>query len=128
MEALKEATKKKFRTSVKQALIILFFLSVISLFFKSQKIFLGVLTGGGLSLLNIVILGKMGGRFFQQNNPHKTPIIVTYVIKIIILFGVLFFLVSHEVVNVLSFIISFSIIIFIIGFESIFPPQRPSNY
>src|SRR4030043_2484658 len=108
MEALKEATKKKFIASEKRALIVLFFLSAVSLFFESKKFFFGVLIGGGLSLVNIVILSKIGEKVFQQSSPRKTPVVITYIIKIIILFGVLFFLVSQEVVNVFAFIFGFS--------------------
>ena len=128
MEALKEATKKKLVASEKRALIILFFLAAASLFFESKKIFLGVLIGGGLSLVNIVILSKIGEKVFQQSSPRKTPVIITYIIKIIILFGVLFFLVSHKIVDIFAFIVGFSIILLIVGFESIFPSQKTTNY
>jgi small-conductance mechanosensitive channel len=124
MEVLKEATKKKLAASEKRALIFLFFLAAASLFFESKKIFLGVLIGGGLSLVNIVILSKIGEKVFQQSSPCKTPVIITYIIKIIILFGVLFFLVSQEVVNVFAFIIGFSMVLLIVSFESIFPSQK----
>jgi len=128
MEALKEATKKKLVVSEKRALIFLFFLAAASLFFESKKIFLGVLIGGGLSLVNIVILSKIGEKVFQQSSPRKTPVIITYIIKIIILFGVLFFLVSQEVVNLFAFIVGFSTVLLIVGFESIFPSQKTTNY
>lgn len=124
MDDLKEATKKKLAASEKRALIILFFLAAASLFFESKKIFLGVLIGGGLSLANIVILSKIGEKVFQQNSPRKTPVVITYIIKMIILFGVLFFLVSHEVVNIFAFIVGFSIILLSVGLESIFPSQK----
>jgi len=128
MEALKEATKKKLVVLEKRALIFLFFLAAASLFFESKKIFLGVLIGGGLSLVNIVILSKIGEKVFQQSSPSKTPVIITYIIKMIILFGVLFFLVSQEVVNVFAFIVGFSMVLLIVGFESIFPSQKTTNY
>ena len=128
MEALKEATKKKLVVSEKRALIFLFFLAAASLFFESKKIFLGVLLGGGLSLINIVILSKIGEKVFQQSSPRKTPVIITYVIKIIILFGVLFFLVSQEVVNLFAFIVGFSTVLLIVGFESVFSSQKTTNY
>jgi len=128
METLKEATKKKLVASEKRALIILFFLAAASLFFESKKIFFGVLIGGGLSLVNIVILSKIGEKVFQQSSPRKTPVIITYIIKIIILFGVLFFLVSQEVVNIFAFIVGFSMVLLIVGFESIFPSQKTTNY
>jgi len=128
MEALKEATKKKLVALEKRALIFLIFLVALSLFFESKKIFLGVLIGGGLSLVNIVILRKIGEKVFQQSSPRKTPVIITYIIKMIILFGVLFFLVSQEVVNVFAFIFGFSMVLLIVGFESIFPSQKTTNY
>jgi hypothetical protein len=128
MGALKEATKKKLVASEKRALVILIFLSTASLVFESKKIFFGVLIGGGLSLVNIVILSKIGEKFFQQSSPRKTPLIITYIIKIIMLFGVLFFLVSHKVVNIFAFIIGFSVILLIFGLESTFSSQKPGNY
>jgi len=126
MEDLKEATKKKLVESEKRALFILFFLAAASLFFESKKIFFGVLIGGGLSLINIVVLSKTGEKVFQQSSPRKTPVVITYIIKLIILFGVLFFLVSHEVVDIFAFIAGFSIILLIISLESIFPSQKTS--
>jgi len=86
-----------------------------------------VLIGGGLSLVNIVILSKIGEKVFQQSSPRKTPVIIIYLIKMIILFGVLFFLISHEVVNIFAFIVGFSIILLIVGLESIFPSQKTTN-
>jgi hypothetical protein len=128
MEGLKEATKKKLAASEKKALVILVLLSAASLYFKSKQIFLGVLIGGGLSLVNIVMLSKLGEKVFQQNSPRKTAIAITYTIKIIILFGALFFLVNYKIIDVFAFIIGFSIILLIIGFENIFPSQKKINH
>jgi len=129
METLKEATKKKLVASEKKALIILFFLSPASLFFESKKmIFLGILIGGGLSLANIMMLSKMGEKVFQQTGPRKTTVVIIYIIKMIILFGVLFFLMRYKVVNIFAFIVGFSIILLIVGWEIVFPPQKPTNY
>lgn len=129
MEALKEATKKRLAASEKRALIILFFLSAASLFFHSKKIFWGVLIGGGLSLVNIVILSKIGEKVFQQNSPRKTPVVITYIIKIIILFGALpYFLFKHKIVDFFAFIAGFSIILLIVGLESISPRKKQPNY
>jgi hypothetical protein len=128
MESLKEATKKKLVASEKKALIILVFLAAASFFFESKKIFFGILIGGGLSLVNIVILSKIGEKVFQQSGPRKTLVIITYLIKMIILFGVLFFLLRYKIVNIFAFIAGFSIILLIIGFESIFPSEKKTNY
>ncbi len=128
MGTLKEATKKKLVASEKKALIILFFLSAASLFFESKKIFLGILIGGGLSLANIMMLSKMGEKVFQQTGPRKTTVVIIYIIKMIILFGVLFFLVRYNVVNIFAFIVGFSIILLIVGWEIVFPSQKPTNY
>jgi len=128
MEALKEATKKKLVALEKRALIVLVFLAAASLFFESKKIFFGILIGGGLSLVNIVILSKIGEKVFQQSSPRKTPVIITYLIKMIILFGVLFFLVRYKIVNIFAFIVGFSMILLVVGFESIFPSQKTTNY
>ena len=125
MEALKEATKKKLVALEKRALIILFFLSAASLFFHSKKIFWGVLIGGGLSLVNIVILSKIGEKVFQQSSPRKTPVVIIYIIKIIILFGALpYFLFKYKIVDFFAFIAGFSIILLIVSLESIFPSQK----
>jgi hypothetical protein len=43
---------------------------------------------------------------------------------LIILFGVLFFLVTHKIVDIFAFIVGFSIILLIVGFESMFPSQK----
>ena len=127
MEAIKES-KKKLTASGKKALFILFFLVFGSLFFKSEKVLLGVFIGGVLSLINIVVLSKIGEKVFQQSNPSKTPAIITYIIKLIILFGVLFILVNYEVVNIFAFIIGYSTILLTIGLGSILPSQKTTSY
>jgi hypothetical protein len=128
MEIVKEATKKKLVASEKKALIILFFLSAASLFFESKKIFLGILIGGGLSLANIMMLSKMGEKVFQETGPRKTTVVIIYIIKMIILFGVLFFLVRYNVVNIFAFIFGFSIVLLIVGWEVVFSSQKPTDY
>ena len=124
MEVLKEATKKRLATSEKRAFFILIFFSAASYFFTSKKFVLGVLIGGGLSLLNIIALSKIGENVFKQSSPRKTPAVIAYLVKIIILFGVLFFLITHELINIFAFIIGFSVILLIIGLEIIFPSQK----
>jgi small-conductance mechanosensitive channel len=95
-----------------------------SYFFVSKKVFFGVFIGGVLSLLNIVVLSVIGEKVFKQKNPRKTLVIISYLIKIIILFGVLYFLISHEVINIFAFIAGFSIMILIIGFGIFFSSQH----
>lgn len=116
--------KKRLSSIEKKTLVILFFLVLISLIYKSKKIVLGILFGGCLSLGNIIFLSKIIENIFQQTKPSKTPIMVGYLFKILLLFGMLYVLIAYDLVNIIAFIIGFSSIFIAVGIESVFPSRH----
>ena len=127
MEGLKESKKKLFSIE-KKTLIALVFLVLGSLFFESKKILLGIIIGGGLSLANIIILGKIGEGIFLKTRSSKTSILASYVAKMIVLFGLLFLLITKDIVNIIAFAIGFSSVFLAMGLEIIFPAQNKTDY
>jgi len=111
--------KRSFKLLKIKTLSFWFFLILLSLFFKSKEIFLGVVIGGGVSLGNFIVLEKIGETIFFKNRPNKMLVIPVYLIKIIILFGLLFILITKEIINPLAFIIGFSLIFLIIIVDAV---------
>lgn len=114
-------SKKRLNSIQKKTVIVLLLLIAASLFYKSAKISLGIVVGGCLSLINLKVLSRIAENIFQQTKPNKTPIIISYVIKIFILFGTLYLLITRDLVNIIAFIIGFSAIFIAMFLESIFP-------
>jgi len=111
--------KRSFKLLKIKTLSFWFFLILLSLFFKSKEIFLGVVIGGGVSLGNFIVLEKIGETIFFKNRPNKMLVIPVYLIKIIILLGLLFILITKEIINPLAFIIGFSLIFLIIIVDAV---------
>ena len=122
MDELKES-KKKLYTIEKRAALVLVIILLGSLFFESKKIFSGVALGGGLSLANLFLSGKIVEGIFQKRPPNKAPIIIGYIIKIVFLFGVLFFFITQGVINPIAFVVGFSSVFLAAGIETVFPTR-----
>lgn len=122
MDELREP-KKKLKSLGIKALVILAVVTIISFFYDSPKIILGIVVGGVLSLGNLLLLARVGESIFRQEQPNKTPIIAAYVIKMALLFGLLYFLITRNIVDILAFVIGFSSIFIALGIEIIFPPR-----
>ena len=122
MDELKEPKKKLYTIAKRAALVLLAFV-LGSLFFESKKVFFGVTLGGGLSLANLLLSGKIVEGIFQKKTPNKAPIIIGYIIKILFLFGVLFFLITRGVINPIAFVVGFSSVFLAAGMETLFPSR-----
>jgi len=127
VEGLKESKKKLFSIE-KKTLIALVFLVLGSLFFESKKILLGIIIGGGLSLANIIILGKIGEGTFLKTRSSKTSILASYIAKMIVLFGLLFLLITKDIVNIVAFVVGFSSVFLAVCLEGISPAQNKTEH
>ena len=126
MDNLKEP-KKKLKSLGIKALVVLAIVTTFSFFYDSPKIILGIVIGGLLSLGNLLLLTRVGESVFQQEKSNKTPIILAYIIKMVLLFGLLYFLITRNIVDILAFVIGFSSIFIALGIEIIFPPRPKSE-
>jgi len=125
MLALKEQ-KKRLNSIEKKAGLILFFLSLGSIYYQSVAVFLGVVFGGSLSLVNLRLLRKIVENLFHQKPPNKSLIVRQFVIKIALLFGIVYFLATYKLVNIVAFVVGFSVFLVAIIIESLYPPYRPT--
>jgi len=95
-----------------------------SIYYQSLDISLGVIFGGFLSLINLAILTRIAKNIFQQDIPSKSAIFVQYVIKIVLLFGILYIVIRYNFVNIIAFVVGFSAFFIALIVENIFPSQR----
>ena len=95
-----------------------------SIYYQSPKISLGVILGGFLSLINLAILTRIVKNVFQQDIPSKSAIFVQYVIKIVLLFGILYIVIRYNPVNIIAFVVGFSAFFIALLAENVFPSQR----
>jgi ABC-type multidrug transport system fused ATPase/permease subunit len=117
--------KKRLGAIQKKTAAVLFFLLLLSLIYKSTKVSLGIAIGGCLSILNIGVLGRIIDILFSQEKPSKAVIVRQYVIKLIVLFGTIYLLVTYHLVNIIAFIVGFSAFLFVLLLEGLFPPREP---
>jgi hypothetical protein len=94
------------------------------MYYQSPKISLGVILGGILSLINIEILTKIVENLFQQDVPSKSIIVVQYVIKIVLLFGILYAVITYKPVDIIAFVVGFSAFFIALLIENIFPSRH----
>lgn len=118
------ASKKKLYSIVKRTIVILILLVLLSLYYESAKISLGVLLGGTVSLVNILVIGKVVENIFKHDEPSKMPIVVGYVVKITLLFGMVYAIATYGIVDMLAFVIGFSAFIVSLFLETLFPSPR----
>ena len=118
-------SKRRLGAIQKKTAIILFFLLLLSLLYKSSKVSLGIAAGGTLSLLNLGALGRIIESVFSQEKPSKALILWQYVVKLILLFGIIYLLVTYNLVNIIAFITGFSAFLFAALLEGLFPSGEP---
>ena len=120
-------SKKKLSSIQKKTAVVLFFLLLVSLIYRSTKISLGIAMGGCLSLINVGVLGRIIESIFSQEKPSKALIVWQYVIKLIVLFGAIYLLVTFHLVNIIAFIVGFSAFLFALLWEGLFPSREPTG-
>jgi len=120
-------SKKQLSSIQRKTVFILFFLLLVSLIYKSIEISGGIALGGCLSIINLKVLGRIIEGVFYQENPSKALIVWQYVIKLILLFGIIYLIVTFHLVNIIAFIVGFSAFIFALLLEGIFPSRDPTE-
>ena len=114
-------SKQKLRAIIKKTIIVVLILSLASLFYRSQPVVLGVILGGGVSVVNLYILGRLVEAILQQPRATRTLTILGYIVQVTLLFGVVYFVATREVVHLGAFAIGFSTFIFGAFIETLFP-------
>jgi len=125
--AVLNESKKRWSSIEKKAVFILFFLSLGSIYYQSMKVFLGVIFGGCLSLINIKAIGRMLENVFQQETPSKSIVVWQYFIKMIVLLGIIYLLITYKLVNIIAFVVGFSVFLVAIIIESLSFPKCPTQ-
>jgi hypothetical protein len=121
-------SKKRINSIEKRALFVLIFLSIGSIYYQSVKVFLGIILGGCLALINIKVLVRIVENMFNQKTKNRSPIIWQYIIKIFLFFGIIYFLIYYKLVNIIAFVVGFSAFVVAIILETIYPPSvNPSK-
>jgi len=116
--------KKKLTLLEKKTLAVIIFLCLGSIYYQSTKISLGIIVGGFLSLVNIRILTRIVESLFYQGIPSRSIIIVQYIVKMVLLFGILYIVVTYNLLNIIAFVIGFSIFFIVLLIENLVPSRR----
>ena len=117
-------SKQKLRAIIKKTVIVVLILSLASLFCKSQPVVFGLILGGGVSVVNLYILGRLVEAILQQPRATRMLTILGYIVQVTLLFGVVYFIATRELVHLGAFAIGFSAFIFGAFIETIFPSQH----
>jgi hypothetical protein len=120
------AAKRALWSIQKKTAVILLIMLLGSGFFQSLKITLGVFLGGLISLGNLTVLGKIIENIYSQEKPNKFLIICQYVLKLSLLYGIIYFLIMNKVMDIFAFICGFSGFLLGIIIESLFPTRYPT--
>lgn len=120
------ASKKKLLSIARKTVYILIVLLLASLFYQSKHIFFGVMSGGVVSLLNLLLLVKIGQNVFTQEEPSKTPVIAGYLLTVVLLLGIIYVIVTYRLVDPIAFVVGFSAFMAAIFLDSVFPSPRSS--
>ncbi|HNU70677.1 MAG TPA: ATP synthase subunit I [Thermodesulfobacteriota bacterium] len=120
------ASKKKLFSIARKTVYILIVLLLISLLYQSKQIFFGVMFGGVVSLLNLLLLVKIGQNVFSQEEPSKAPVIIGYLLTVVLLLGIIYVIITYHLVDPIAFVIGFSAFMAAIFLESVFPSPRSS--
>lgn len=122
-----EQEKKRLASIEKKCLILILILSLVGAVWYSHKVFWGIVLGGAVSLLNIRVLIRIVEVIFSQHGGAKLLVVAQYIIKVLLLFGLVYFLVSKQVVSILAFLLGFSILLFAAMLECLFPFRPRSD-
>lgn len=100
--------------------IILAVLFVVSFALAGRALYLGVLLGGFISILNFhgMALG-LRGLFRNPSGNVKGPTMVKYYIRLVLTAIVLFFLISTDTVDVIGLLIGLSVVVINLVFTMI---------
>jgi hypothetical protein len=111
----------------KKTTVVLLIILLGSSIYRSGKITLGIMLGGLISLCNLTVLGRIIENVYSQERPNKSLVVCQYVIKLILLYVVIYFLISHNVVDAIGFVCGFSVFLLGIVIEGLFPTRYPTK-
>ena len=114
-------SKQKLRAIIKKTITVTIVLTLLSLFYKSKTVVFGIILGGVVSVLNLYILGKLVETIVQQPRATRILTIFGYLIQITVLFGIVYFVATREMVHLGAFAIGFSAFMFGAFIETVFP-------
>ena len=119
-------SKKKLFSIGRKTVYILIVLLLVSLLYQSKIIFFGVMFGGVVSLLNLLLLIKIGQNMFTQEEPSKIPVIAGYLLTVVLLLAIIYVIITYRLVDPIAFVVGFSAFLAAIFLESVFPSPRSS--
>lgn len=129
--AVFEQERKRLAAIEKKCLFLIILLSLVAAVWYSGKAFWGIIMGGVTSLLNIRVLVRIAEAVFTHQGTGKLLIVSQYVIKVGLLFGLVYFLVTKQVVSILAFLIGFSVLLIAALIECLYPykhqPTAPDH-
>lgn len=113
--------RKRLASIEKKCILLILLLSLVAALWYSHKEFWGIILGGVVSLLNVRVLVRIAEALFSHQGSGKLLVMSQYVIKAVLLFGLVYFLVSKQVVSILAFLIGFSVLLLAAIIECLSP-------
>ena len=115
--------KQKFGAILRATFFIVIIFILISLLYKSKEITFGVTLGGLLSLINLIVLGRLVESMFQQVRSIVIMTILGVTILMVLLFVVVYYVATHEVISLGAFAVGFSAFILGVFIDMVFPSK-----
>lgn len=119
--------KQKLGAIIRKTSYIVILFIVLSLVHKSKTVTLGVIIGGILSLVNLIVLGRLVETMFEQAQSIVIMTIIGVTALLAILFGVVYYVATHEVISLGAFAVGFSAFMLGVFFDMLFPSPRPTG-
>ncbi|HCC68593.1 MAG TPA: hypothetical protein DEP99_01740 [Nitrospiraceae bacterium] len=108
---------------VKRSLIVLIIISVLSVFFFDWKIPLSILLGGALGIVNLKgLIWSTEGLLHGQK--AKIAIVFSSLIRLFILFLIIFLLIKFDIANIFGLLVGLSVIFFILPVEGFLSERK----
>ena len=115
------SAKQKLGAILRKTSYIVIIFVLVSLFYTSKAITFGVVLGGLLSLINLIVLGRLVETMFQQVQSIVIMTILSVTILMALLFGVVYYIATHQVISLGAFAVGFSAFILGVFVDMVFP-------
>ncbi len=101
---------------IKKSLIVILPVAVVSSFFEWHKLPLGIISGGVFGVLNLAgLVRSIEGALSTEK--AKVRIIIFSIIRLFILFAVIFILIWLKIVNIPGMLFGFTVVFILILYE-----------
>lgn len=101
---------------IKKSLIVILPVAVVSSFFEWHKLPLGIISGGVFGVLNLAgLVRSIEGALGTEK--AKVRIIIFSIIRLFILFAVIFILIWLKIVNIPGMLFGFTVVFILILYE-----------